>query len=195
MGTKRPYPDTTPIAHPPKKHKKGFDIVPPNLPDGLHKRKIQKIKRDLIHKAKVKKAYAKIKEREIPSTQPRVVGSSEDEGQDASSSAAASMQLHPERLRRLDEPKQEQDEDVGKGKEQGLKRRDRPKKSRFAKETSEAAERKAEREWKEKLRFRKSMAKAKKVGPDGRRKLGRESKVLLERVRKLMGSINDEKDA
>lgn len=39
----------------------------------------------------------------------------------------------------------------------------------------------------ERERYRKAMAKAKAPGRDGKRKIGRESTVLLDRVRKLMG--------
>lgn len=38
---------------------KGFSVGPANLPDGTYKRKVDKIKRTLIHKAKVKKSYSK----------------------------------------------------------------------------------------------------------------------------------------
>lgn len=39
----------------------------------------------------------------------------------------------------------------------------------------------------ERERFRKAMAKARVGGRNGQRKLGRESKVLLEKVKKIMG--------
>ncbi|KAL1895978.1 hypothetical protein Cpir12675_003018 [Ceratocystis pirilliformis] len=44
-----------------KKAKHGFRVGPQNLPDGPWKRKLEKAKKNLIHKAKVKKQYAKIK--------------------------------------------------------------------------------------------------------------------------------------
>ena len=50
------------------------------------------------------------------------------------------------------------------------------------KRDKERKQRIAERE-----RFRKAMAKAKSGGLNGQRKLGRESKVLLEKVKKLVG--------
>lgn len=78
----------------------------------------------------------------------------------------------------------------------------KPKPAPFKKESEHAARRKAEaeerrrareeaeRQRKEKIeerdRFRKAMAKARTGGPNGQRKLGRESKVLLERVRKMV---------
>lgn len=39
----------------------------------------------------------------------------------------------------------------------------------------------------ERERFRKAMAKARTGGKDGQRKLGKESKVLLERVKRMVG--------
>lgn len=47
-----------------RKTNKGFSVGPANLPDGTYRRKTQKIKNDLISKAKVKKAYAKVKSHE-----------------------------------------------------------------------------------------------------------------------------------
>lgn len=43
----------------PDKKRKGFSVGPANLPDGLYKRKVTKIKETLIHRAKVKKQYSK----------------------------------------------------------------------------------------------------------------------------------------
>jgi len=92
------------------------------------------------------------------------------------------------------------------GKQDGPNDR-RPKKKRrpdyFSKELAEAekakkeaeeraAEKKRREEEKQKRiaereRLRKMMAKARQPGKDGKRKLGRESAVLLEKVKKLMG--------
>lgn len=79
----------------------------------------------------------------------------------------------------------------------------RPKAQPFVKETRFADQRRTEfeeqrlareaanKERQEKIeerdRFRKAMAKARTGGKNGQRKLGRESKVLLERVQKLVG--------
>ncbi|KAK2065046.1 hypothetical protein LY76DRAFT_560034 [Colletotrichum caudatum] len=49
------------------KKRKGFRVGPDNLPEGPWRRKVEKKKLELIHKAKIKKAYAKIKERELAS--------------------------------------------------------------------------------------------------------------------------------
>ncbi|KAK1998764.1 hypothetical protein LX36DRAFT_633811 [Colletotrichum falcatum] len=47
--------------------RKGFRVGPDNLPEGPWRRKVEKKKQELIYKAKIKKAYAKIKERELVS--------------------------------------------------------------------------------------------------------------------------------
>lgn len=82
-------------------------------------------------------------------------------------------------------------------------KRRKPKYQPFKREHDEALRRKAEAEERQKAReeaamqrqrkieererFRKAMAKARRGGPNGQRKLGRESKVLLERVRRMVG--------
>ena len=47
------------------KSRKGFTVGPANLPDGTWKRKADKIKRNLIHKAKVRKQYDKVRKEEL----------------------------------------------------------------------------------------------------------------------------------
>ena len=82
------------------------------------------------------------------------------------------------------------------------KRLPRPKPTPFKKEAQLAQQRKEERERRQKEieeanrqrqakieereRFRKVMAKARSGGKDGKRKLGLESKVLLEKVQRMM---------
>ena len=79
----------------------------------------------------------------------------------------------------------------------------RPKPVPFRKETLLAQQRREEKErrqtelqesnrqrqakMEERERFRKAMAKARSGGRDGQRKLGRESKVLLEKVKRIVG--------
>lgn len=62
MGFKRPSTDN-PNSEiiPDAKKRKGFRVGPDNLPDGAWKRRNVKIKEDLIHKAKLKKEYKKVK--------------------------------------------------------------------------------------------------------------------------------------
>lgn len=51
----------------------------------------------------------------------------------------------------------------------------------------EEAERERQRKMEERERFRRAMAKARTGGKNGQRKLGRESNVLLERVKRMIG--------
>lgn len=82
-------------------------------------------------------------------------------------------------------------------------RKRKPKSIPFQREYEQAQKRKAEAEERRKAReeaerqrqlkiaererFRKAMEKARRGGPNGQRKLGRESKPLLERVKRLVG--------
>lgn len=62
MGFKRPSADNpNSEVIPEAKKRKGFSVGPANLPDGAWKRRNIKIKEDLIHKAKLKKEYKKVK--------------------------------------------------------------------------------------------------------------------------------------
>ncbi|ETS82606.1 hypothetical protein PFICI_04482 [Pestalotiopsis fici W106-1] len=65
MAPKRPL-DASDARDSKKARKGGFRVGPDNLPDGPWRRKVTKIKKDLIQKAKLKKAYKKIKARELP---------------------------------------------------------------------------------------------------------------------------------
>jgi len=162
-----------------------------------------KIKKDLIHKAKVKKSYAKVKAHE-PSLVPAPVAAPE-----ASTIViqAPAEPIHPERQAMLDAPEPEEAAPVPRNtgpKPPRAERKPRAKKpGYFEKEQAiaeakkkEAEERRAEferrdKEKKMKLaereRFRKAMAKARTGGKNGQRKLGRESQVLLEKVKRIVG--------
>lgn len=97
MGSKRPHDEVegeggAPSAAPEAKKRKGFRVGPENLPDGAWRRKNTKIKHELIHKAKVKKDYAKVKaelqkEREMQESRP----------------GAEELQVHPDRQQRIDD--------------------------------------------------------------------------------------------
>ncbi|KFY39278.1 hypothetical protein V495_06037, partial [Pseudogymnoascus sp. VKM F-4514 (FW-929)] len=65
MAPKRDREDDAQVPHV-KKVRGGFKVGPDNLPDGTWRRKVIKIKKDLIHNAKVKKSYAKVKARSSP---------------------------------------------------------------------------------------------------------------------------------
>ena len=202
------------------KRPKGFSVGPANLPDGTHRRKgdfptqmqnhklinqltVQKIKQDLIRKAKIKKSYNKLKEHEPVTTKPSVYASTPPPPPPPNE-PSASLELHPERQAMLDEPALVPREQ--KDPRQQLPRRrkpPRPKSVPFRKETLMAQQRREERERRrkeieennrqrqakieERDRFRKAMAKA-RSGGSGQRKLGRESKALLGRVQRIMKS-------
>ena len=118
----------------------------------------------------------------------------EDEG------AEPSTTPHPDRQNLIDEAgKLPETPEV----QQPDRRRRKPKAVPFKREHEQAQQRKAEVEERRKAReeaerqrqqkleererFRTAMAKARTGGPNGQRKLGRESKVLLEKVRRMVG--------
>ncbi|MCJ1349895.1 hypothetical protein MMC31_008138 [Peltigera leucophlebia] len=186
----------------PKKAKKGISIGPGNLPDGTHLRKVRKIQHDLIRKAKVKKSYQKLKQREHfekPEGIPAIYQTFEEPKE------PASLELHPDRQAMLSEPEVKQLPVTDTTNGDGLRRQPRErrrKKAPFEKEARLAEQRRAEkmakrkefeenrqkREQKleERERFRKAMAKARVVGKTGQRKLGRESAILLEKAKRVM---------
>ncbi|KAI0444075.1 hypothetical protein F4803DRAFT_278390 [Xylaria telfairii] len=232
-----------------KKHRKGFRVGPENLPDGAWRRKVDRIKKDLIHKAKVKKAYRKIKAAELATSSaasnpaPATIdvgsvtivktdmgddadggdnSSEREEEEDADDPEPPSPQIHPQRQAMLDDddgndglgnvPRttaKEDGDDIGLPRdEQRQRQREWPnkqkrkpgyfdkaltaaerKKAEAAERAAEQARRVAERERKteQRERFRRAMAKARKPGRDGQRRLGRESGLLLEKVKKMVG--------
>jgi hypothetical protein len=210
-----------------KKQRKGFSVGPANLPDGTYKRKgapfsvscfvsvilavltrplVQKIKKDLIHKAKIKKEYAKVKTREQPVSQTAVYERAAEAGElpptpePAEPVPEPTLEPHPDRLKLLEKTSPEPDHAPAF---RPGHRNKRPRPQPFKNETELARKRKeeaearrkaredAERERQKKIaereRMRKAMAKA-RGGPDGKRKLGRESTVLLEKVKRMVNS-------
>lgn len=181
------------------KKRKGFSVGPANLPDGTYRRKTQKIKNDLIQKAKVKKAYAKVKAQEeaeaAAEAGPR--GQENEAGDTTPQPVPASLELHPDRQAMLDAPVHSRQQgqttgDNGDVNEFRSRRRERkPKESRYKQELEAAEEKRtqvaARRDAREaRDKERKAMAKAKRPGKDGKQKLGRQSTVLLGRVQRLM---------
>ncbi|KAM7204481.1 hypothetical protein V8F20_003597 [Naviculisporaceae sp. PSN 640] len=279
-----------------KKARTGFRVGPDNLPDGTWRRKVIKIKKDLITKAKVKKQYAKVKaqvaqqqqqqgqrpaplpptadeisreERQDEVKERRETGENENE-----QSAATTQQIHPSRQALLEDddnnnqndtsestttrpPKQRKgrgskltgentteigirepraksptppappnQQGEGEGEEgtaPATRQEDQPDqdiahihpdrlKSKhprhrrpgyFDKQLAEAERKRQEAEARaaefarreeerqkriaERERYRKAMAKAKTPGRDGKRKIGREGVILLDKVKKLVG--------
>jgi hypothetical protein len=176
------------------KKRKGFSVGPANLPDGTYRRKTTKIKNDLIQKAKVRKAYAKVKAQEEDEKEEQLRQQDDEDG--PTDAPAATLELHPDRQAMLDHPEtpdrgsRDSTYDDVNGFRSRRKER-RPKQSRYTKEFEMAEERKAQMAEKEKARLsrqqeRKQMAKAKRPGKDGRMKLGRQGNILLSRVQRLM---------
>jgi hypothetical protein len=235
MAAKRQN-DAEPAAPEAKKPKHGFRVGPENLPDGPWRRKglspcfrifitcshsaptVTKVKKELIHKAKVKKAYAKIKAREQQAAQESakkpepvpIQAPAEDVEGDAGKqpeddanageekkSEEEGEQMHPTRhLMLVDEAKAQTN---AVGEETSDRRRTRrpgyyDKQLQKADERRKEAEerqrefqrRREEREQKiaQRERFKKAMAKTR--DRDGKKKLGRESSILLDKVRRMV---------
>ncbi|TFB03201.1 hypothetical protein CCMA1212_004413 [Trichoderma ghanense] len=201
------------------KKKHGFRVGPENLPDGPWRRKVDKKKRELIHNAKIKKQYAKIKQQELNAAEPKARPShSNDEdaergGDDGAASARGDdakgevveegEQIHPARQLMLKDESMAQagaEPDKTTGPSDGQRRRTR-RPGYYDKQLKKAAERREEAEKRrkeferrmeeraqkqaERERFKKAMAKTR--DKDGKKKLGRESSLLLEKVKKLVG--------
>lgn len=98
MGSKRPHDEVEgegAASTPPEaKKRKGFRVGPENLPDGAWRRRNTKIKHELIHKAKVKKDYAKVRAE---------LQKEKEETQGKPAAAAEEPQIHPDRQQRIDE--------------------------------------------------------------------------------------------
>jgi hypothetical protein len=165
---------------------------------------VQKIKKTLIHKAKLKKDYAKLKTREEAiDTQPRrsvydhEAGASNDDDELREPVREPNLEPHPDRVRMLEENSPEPDKE-----DQYERRTRRPRPQPFKKEAEVAHKKKEDAEARQQVRdeaekerakrliererFRRTMAKA-RGGPNGQRKLGRESTVLLAKAQRIMG--------
>jgi len=183
-----------------RKKKNGFQVGPTNLPDGTYKRKVQKIKQNLIHKAKVKKQFARIKARQQnkatlhPSVHP---------DDNALPNSAASLEPHPERLALMRESptkdenpnpvpiqvmhsgpaRRRRTDPFAKQRLEALRRQEEADKKRAQREEAEEQRKKA---LAERARLDKLRMKARAPGRDGKRRLGKESIFLLEKAKKLM---------
>jgi len=116
---------------------------------------------------------------------------SKNEDEEKPDAEPASLELHPDRQAML--VTRDSGPELGEGPDgSGRGRGRKPKRSAFAKELEiaekrrQAAEkRREEREFRQK--DRESMARARRPDQNGKRRLGRESKVLLSRVQRLVG--------
>ncbi|KAM0563307.1 hypothetical protein ACHAPJ_001025 [Fusarium lateritium] len=193
-----------------KKPKHGFRVGPENLPDGPWRRKVTKVKKELIHKAKVKKAYAKIKAREqenAPSAKKTQPVQDEAETEEAEADAGEEKQpeeeegekMHPTRHLMLADEAKAQENSAGQDTSDGNRRRTR-RPGYYDKQLTKAAQRREEedqrkqefqrrreeREQKiaERERYKKAMAKTR--DRNGNKKLGRESSLLLDKVKRMV---------
>lgn len=229
--SKRKLEDTTAVE-PPKKQRKnhGFSVGPANLPDGTYRRKTQKIKNDLISKAKVKKSYARLKLNDEgdsetkydPYTQPedparpgRQEGQVKNATSDVDNVRSPTNEIHPERQAMLNAPEEDAVPPKHKNRRERKPRgrranrddhanpnatelggrghqRDATRPVRYQKEfalaeekTARDAAREAARQ--QRIKERKAMIKARRPGKDGKQKLGRQSDILLNRVKRLVG--------
>ena len=174
-----------------------------------HTCSVTKIKKDLIHKAKVKKAYAKIKAQEHAVQQEEHLRKGQDERQveeeqHKTDQEEKEKKMHPTRqLMLMDEGKAQagitaQEED-GPAQPVGHRRRTRrpgyydkqlekaeERRADAEQRAQEAQRRREERERKLAQREKSRKAMAKTRGRDGKKKLGRESGLLLDKVRKMV---------
>lgn len=175
---------------------------------------VDRAKRDLIHRAKVKKEYAKIKAADQKAAEAKAHGDNEgDEGEDEVKSPQGDAkgeegeeegeQIHPARQLMLKDEEMAQagaDPEKKAGFSDGQRRRTR-RPGYYDKQMEKAAERREEAETKrteferrmeeraqkraERDKFKRAMAKTR--DKDGNKKLGRESSLLLEKVKRLVG--------
>jgi hypothetical protein len=152
----------------------------------------------------VKKAYAKIKaaeEESAPAVRslyyeneeaPTTTTATDNEPSDPS----ATLELHPDRQAMLDapEPPIPEKPKINRENNRGQTRQKRrPKPSAFQKEMDIAEKRRKEQEARQKERDlkakeRQAMAKARRPDQFGKRRLGRESTVLLSKIQRTLGS-------
>jgi hypothetical protein len=161
-----------------------------------------KIKQDLIHKAKIKREFAKVKARhdaQNPAPKLTMPSGSSDEPEEPEE--PISLELHPDRQARIDKDEASPEPEYVQEPARKKQRKQRP--DPFSKEAEAARTRRQEaeqrqHEYEENLRhrrealeqrerMRKAMQNARAPGRDGKRKLGRESGFLLEKVKKLVG--------
>ncbi|CAI7632438.1 unnamed protein product [Penicillium bialowiezense] len=188
--------DAAPKSDPATKKRKGFSVGPANLPDGTYRRKTQKLKEDLIHKAKVKKAYAKVKAQEEANAPKKSVYDTVDEPETSNEDKTedtTTLELHPDRVAMLNEPEPAPAPVRSERRPRGNNKRERqPKPSAFTKEMEFAekrrkAEEARQRDREAKVKEREALLRAKRPDQFGKRRLGRESNALLSRVQRMVG--------
>jgi len=192
-----------------RKHSSAFQVGPANLPDGTRKRKADRIKEALIQRAKIRQDFEKVKKRKLQEegdeeqVTRRDVYEETEEAEEGATGEAVAAAPHPDRQALMDGPAPAQEDDEQTGRFQRRDRRLRkPRENPYAKQMSWAQKQKedadrrreereeAERQRQQKLKDREKMQrmikKAKRPTIDGKRKLGRESGFLLEKVKRML---------
>lgn len=150
----------------------------------------------------MKKAYAKIKaaeEESAPAVRSLYYENEETTAatNDESADPSARLELHPDRQAMLDAPEAptttEKPKITREWNRERNQRKRRPKPSAFQKELDIAEKRRKEQEERQKERElkakeRQAMAKARRPDQFGKRRLGRESTVLLSKIQRTLGS-------
>lgn len=186
-----------------RKHSTAFQVGPANLPDGTRKRKADRIKQALIDRAKIKQDFAKVKKRRLQEEQDqpkRNVYEDIETEEHNGPAEVAPAEPHPDRQALMDGPEETIEEPQDRSHKRGQGRRH--KQDPFTKQVSHAQKQKAEadqrrqerdeadRQRKRKIEEREKMQrlirKAKRQTVDGKRKLGRESEFLLEKVKRMV---------
>ncbi|KAF1992344.1 hypothetical protein K402DRAFT_321427 [Aulographum hederae CBS 113979] len=164
-----------------------FPTIPQNMPDGVHKQKLLKKKADLLERAQIQREYAKVKQKFLTDKSKMEA--------DQGDAEPASTELHPDRQQRLDRspspdnrkrpwraqkpaPFKKQEAQANRTREAALDRQ-----AQHEQREVQRAKKTAERE-----RMRKAMRKARTGGKNGQMKLGKESKFLLEKVKKMVAN-------
>ncbi|KAK5073134.1 hypothetical protein LTS08_004219 [Lithohypha guttulata] len=154
-----------------KKQRKGFSVGPANLPDGTYRRKTQKIKEDLIQKAKVKKSYAKLRSHKDGQEEPVAKYDPYAEAEDPTRSIALVPQsaeedegtaipektgeIHPQRQAMLDQPERPEPTHS-----QGRRRERKPRREKDGSNANHEAIAERKRDINKPARYKKEFAQA-----------------------------------
>lgn len=186
-----------------RKHGTAFQVGPANLPDGTRKRKADRIKQALIDRAKIKQDFAKVKKRRLQETQDQPKRNVYEDAEAEDDNAPVSAEPHPDRQALMDGPEEQaNDDDVPADRQHKRGQGRRHKHDPFTKQVSHAQRQKAEadrrrhereeadsqrqRKIEEREKMQRLIRKAKRPTVDGKRKLGRESEFLLEKVKRMV---------
>ena len=187
-----------------RKHSSAFQVGPANLPDGTRKRKADRIKEALIQRAKIKQDFEKVKKRKLQDGEDGENVSRRDvyeENEEVENEVATSAAPHPDRQALMDAPALPQ-EDEDHGARRRDRRQKRPRENPYSKQITwaqkqkeeadqrrqerEEAERQRQQKIKDREKMQRMIRKAKRPTVDGKRKLGRESGFLLEKVKRMV---------